>query len=178
MMQWQPIETAPKSKETDCGVQGVYILGFCPEPDLCNLESCICVVWWEPNMKGGKGMWYGEGGFETHPTHWMPLPALPGAQHPAHDAPIRFFCHSEDAGYNEFDSLEQAMECAESMLTDARGNAQLDGEWSEEETSICYGTVIGEAVEVKNDEGSYDYFISRPGSRPPVTTCNDLPPKG
>ena len=74
---WQPIETAPKSKKTEHGVEGVYILGFCPEPDLSNLESCICVVWWEPNMKGGKGLWYGEGGFETHPTHWMPLPRQP-----------------------------------------------------------------------------------------------------
>ena len=74
---WQPIETAPKSRETEHGVEGVYILGFCPEPDLSNLESCICVVWWEPNMKGGKGMWYGEGGFETRPTHWMPLPRQP-----------------------------------------------------------------------------------------------------
>lgn len=74
---WQPIETAPKSQETECGVEGVYILGFCPDPDLDNLDSCICVVWWEPNMKGGAGMWYGEGSYETHPTHWMPLPAPP-----------------------------------------------------------------------------------------------------
>lgn len=88
---------------------------------------------------------------------------------PAHDAPIRFFCHSEDAGYNEFDTLEKALECAESMLTDARGNAQFDGEWCEEETAIRYGAVIGEAVEVRTDEGSYDYFISRPGSHPPPT---------
>lgn len=53
------------------------------------------------------------------------------------------------------------------MLTDARDNARFEGEWREEETAICYGAVIGEAVEVKNDEGSYDYFISRPGIQPP-----------
>lgn len=176
MMEWQPIETAPKSKKTEHGVEGVYILGFCPEPDMSNLESCICVVWWEPNMKGGKGMWYGEGGVETHPTHWMHLPSVPSAQQPTHDTPIRFFCHSEDAGYNEFDTLDKAVECADSMLDDARGNAQLDGEWREEETAIRYGTVIGEAVEVRTDEGSYEYFISRPGSHPPEATCNDLPP--
>ena len=29
---WQPIETAPKSKKTEHGVEGVYILGFCPSP--------------------------------------------------------------------------------------------------------------------------------------------------
>lgn len=161
-MEWQPIETAPKSKETENGVEGVYLLGYCPEPDLSNLESCICVIWWEPNMKGGKGMWYGEGGFETHPTLWMPLPAVPGVARLDQPTPIRFFCHSEEAGYNEFDSLAEAVECAESMLTDARDNARFEGEWREEETAICYGAVIGEAVEVKNDEGSYDYFISRP----------------
>lgn len=98
------------------------------------------------------------------------------ASQPAHDAPIRFFCHSEDAGYNEFDSLDKALECAESMLTDARGNAQFDGEWSEEETAIRYGAVIGEAVEVRTDEGGYEYFVSRPGSHPPAATCSDLTP--
>lgn len=96
---------------------------------------------------------------------------------PTHDAPIRFFCHSEDAGYNEFDTLDKAVECADSMLDDARQNAQFDGEWREEETSIRYGTVIGEAVEVRTDEGGYEYFISRPGSHPPAEMCN-LPTSG
>lgn len=75
---WRPIETAPKSRHVGDGqIEGVYLLGYCPEPDASNLESCVCVVWWEPLMKQGRGMWYGEGGYETHPTHWMPLPALP-----------------------------------------------------------------------------------------------------
>lgn len=74
---WQPIETAPKSTAIGNAVHGIYILGYCPEPDICNLESAICVVWWEPLMKKGKGMWYGEGGFEVIPTHWRPLPAPP-----------------------------------------------------------------------------------------------------
>ncbi|MDQ0035882.1 hypothetical protein J2W30_003655 [Variovorax boronicumulans] len=75
---WMPIESAPKSR--DCGdgrIEGVYLLGFCPEPDVCNLESAVCVVWWEPLMNKGKGMWYGEGGFETRPTLWQPLPPAP-----------------------------------------------------------------------------------------------------
>lgn len=75
--EWQPIETAPKSTVNGRDVHGVYILGFCPDHDACDLESCICVVWWEPLMNSGSGMWYGEGGYETHPTHWMPLPAAP-----------------------------------------------------------------------------------------------------
>lgn len=76
--EWQPMETAPK-----CTTDGkriltsYYILGYCPEPDMCNLDSAICVIWWEPFMKGGKGMWYGEGGYEVHPTHWMSLPTIP-----------------------------------------------------------------------------------------------------
>lgn len=74
---WRPIETAPKSTADGDHVHGIYIIGFCPEPDMCNLESAVCVVWWEPLMKGGAGMWYGEGGYETKPTHWMPLPQPP-----------------------------------------------------------------------------------------------------
>jgi len=77
--QWQPIESAPKSTAVGNDVHGIYILGYCPEPDICNLESAICVVWWEPLMKKGKGMWYGEGGYEVTPTHWMPLPNPPDA---------------------------------------------------------------------------------------------------
>jgi hypothetical protein len=63
--QWQPIETAPKD--------GTEILGFTrygKRPD----EFEIYVVWWD-------------GGWEAHgcstafaaPSHWMPLPAPPGA---------------------------------------------------------------------------------------------------
>ena len=74
---WQDIATAPKSSTDGRNVDGIYLLGYCPEPDACNLQSYICIVWWEPNMKGGKGMWYGEGGYEVHPTHWMPLPPPP-----------------------------------------------------------------------------------------------------
>ena len=113
-------------------------------------------------MKGGKGMWYGEGGFETHPTHWMTLPAVPGAQRLDHQIPIRFFCQSEYVGYYTFESLAEAVEYAESMLADARDNARAEGEWGEEETAICYGAVIGEAVEVRTAEGGYEYFISNP----------------
>ena len=78
---WLPIASAPKSRDAGEGrIEGAYLLGFCPEPDMCNLESAVCVVWWEPLMNKGKGMWYGEGGFETHPTHWQPLPAAPTLQ--------------------------------------------------------------------------------------------------
>jgi len=78
---WQPIETAPKSTYVDteygADVSGKYLLGFCPEPDMCNLEVAIRIIWWEPLMNGGKGMWYGEGSYGVHPTHWQPLPPPP-----------------------------------------------------------------------------------------------------
>lgn len=76
--------------------------------------------------------------------------------------PINFFCYSQDAGYNEFSSGEEAYNCAVSMLQDARDNAQDDGEWSEESVAITYGAVFGTAVEVAESHGSYDYYISSP----------------
>ncbi|MDA8449802.1 hypothetical protein M4R23_08910 [Acidovorax sp. GBBC 3332] len=76
---WEPIQTAPKSRADGSDVHGIYLQGYVPDPDICNLESCICVVWWEPLMNKGRGLWYGEGGHEVMPTHWRPLPAPPAA---------------------------------------------------------------------------------------------------
>lgn len=75
---WRPIETAPKSQSRDVPggklVTGVYILGFCPEEGV-RPESCISVIWWEPNIDGG--VWYGEASHAVNPTHWRPLPEPP-----------------------------------------------------------------------------------------------------
>lgn len=98
----------------------------------------------------------------THPA----LSAELEAQYPS-EHPTKFFCYSEDIGYQEFGTLDGAITCAESMLSDARDNADLEGEWSEEETSISYGSVIGEAVEIVRGDGGYEYSISRPGNQPP-----------
>ncbi len=76
---WEPIETAPKSRADGSHVHGIYLQGYVPDADACNLESNICVVWWEPHMNKGRGLWYGEGGHEVKPTHWRPLPAPPTA---------------------------------------------------------------------------------------------------
>jgi|JI10StandDraft_1071094.scaffolds.fasta_scaffold87191_8 hypothetical protein len=76
--------------------------------------------------------------------------------------PIKFFCYSQDAGYNEFSSGDDAFNCAVSMLDDARANARDDGEWSEESVAITYGAVFGTAVEVSEAYGSFDYYISSP----------------
>lgn len=79
MSGWKLIATAPKSKgvKTKHGthVTGIYLLGYCPEYEAVDPKSCICVIWWEPEMSGG--VWYGEGADEVHPTHWMHLPEPP-----------------------------------------------------------------------------------------------------
>lgn len=82
---WRPIATAPKSTVTGSGVQGVYLLGFCPDESM-SPEACIDVVWWEPltaSEDGTLGGWYGNGAMEVRPTHWMPLPEAPPAANPA-----------------------------------------------------------------------------------------------
>ena len=99
MNTWQPIASAPKSKVTAVqflpaeidAIQGKrraeglyvkahYILGYCPDED-SDLTACICVIWWdnlsESPQNAPRFGWIGEGGFEMHPTHWMPLPAPP-----------------------------------------------------------------------------------------------------
>lgn len=71
-------------------VAGVYLLGFCFDPDLdFDPQACIDIVWWEPllpNRAGGRGKWCrnnaGEA-IEVSPTHWQPLPAAP-TQEPSH----------------------------------------------------------------------------------------------
>ena len=77
MNEWHPIETASKSTSKDVPggklVRGIYLLGFCPEEG-ASPESCIEVIWWEPNIDGG--VWY-QGHHDVNPTHWMPLPEPP-----------------------------------------------------------------------------------------------------
>ena len=78
-MDWQPIETAPKSTTPVAGgnlVDGYYILGYCPEEG-ASPASCMTVVWWEPYEHHNRGAWKSDGDYEVHPTHWMPLPEPP-----------------------------------------------------------------------------------------------------
>lgn len=80
-MEWQSIETAPKSTSVDVPggkhVNGIYILVYCPDDTAIDPASCITVCWWEPNMDGGIGRWQGDADVPYHPTHWMPLPPPP-----------------------------------------------------------------------------------------------------
>ena len=69
MSEWQPIETAPKD--------GTYILGFC--------AASVMIVYWsgaeEPTEAVGDNWYERDTGFalDIELTHWMPLPAFPGA---------------------------------------------------------------------------------------------------
>jgi hypothetical protein len=80
-MAWRPIETAPKALPVPSPggmlVRAIYILGYCPDESAVDPSSCICVVWWEPQLDGG--CWQGEGDMRMRPTHWMPLPPSPEA---------------------------------------------------------------------------------------------------
>lgn len=73
-MDWQPIETAPKPG-LGAAPNERYVLGFIPDEDAVDLNSCMSVVWWEPVMRGGT--WWCDGDYAVHPTHWMPLPKPP-----------------------------------------------------------------------------------------------------
>lgn len=77
---WQPIATAPKSVDLGRGrIKAIYFLAYCPDPEAVEMESCVCVCWWEPLMNNGKGQWFGEGNYPLRPTHWQPLAAPPVA---------------------------------------------------------------------------------------------------
>lgn len=79
MSEWQRIETAPKSLANGSHIQGIYLLGFCPEEGV-DPKGCIEIIWWEPlteSFSGELGCWFGASAWEMHPTHWMPLPTPP-----------------------------------------------------------------------------------------------------
>ena len=77
---WQTMDTAPKSERIGASIRSHYILGYCPEDGVRDPQSCLVVIWWEPNMDnldGTKGLWWCDGEFEAHPTYWHPLPNAP-----------------------------------------------------------------------------------------------------
>jgi hypothetical protein len=71
-MNWQPIETAPKTDPVE--MRAICLLGWCPDPGALN-DGDIRVIWWEPRWKGGA--WNSDRDLVEHPTHWMPLPEPP-----------------------------------------------------------------------------------------------------
>lgn len=89
-MNWQPIETAPKSVVDGNSLKGIYLLGYCPEADMeesgLSPEACIDIIWWEPlqcGKDGKRGVWRANAfseAVEVKPTHWMPLPEPPSAE--------------------------------------------------------------------------------------------------
>ncbi len=74
-MNWQPIETAPKSKDNYIAIP---ILAFCPNEHtgLGTSDDRIRIIWWEPGLK----RWADDRDIPNHyirPTHWMSLPEPP-----------------------------------------------------------------------------------------------------
>ena len=62
-MNWQPIETAPKTGD---------IL-------LCRGDRCYVGQWITNSLIHNRDCWMIHGGSTVNPTHWMPLPPLPNA---------------------------------------------------------------------------------------------------
>jgi hypothetical protein len=71
---WQPIETAPKSSKDDYKARA--FIAWCPD-DTAPDGGDQRVVWWEPRMNKGAGLWWGDRDLEEHPTHWKPLGPSP-----------------------------------------------------------------------------------------------------
>jgi hypothetical protein len=62
-MEWQPIETAPKSS------RNILMFGDGPA-----MWDCVYVGVWNKHC----GLWEGVPGYSVvHPSHWMPLPPSP-----------------------------------------------------------------------------------------------------
>lgn len=83
---WQLINSAPKSVAEGSTIRGVYLLGFVPADTDIDPQTGVMAIWWEPltrctsgKRRGLMGVWFGEGGLEVEPSHWMPLPLAPFA---------------------------------------------------------------------------------------------------
>ena len=76
MSGWQPIETAPKNEAGE--MMGPTILIYYDADELC------WPAYWGPNPQAhAEGAWlsYDDGVFDERcVTHWMPMPAPPGAR--------------------------------------------------------------------------------------------------
>ena len=71
MVEWQPIETAPKD--------GTFILTFCGGGE----AWCPTISRWNGDGWGDEHSTFHIQGL-NYPTHWMPLPPPP-TQEPTHD---------------------------------------------------------------------------------------------
>ena len=69
MTEWQPIDTAPKTKKRILAIKKktIKIVVYYP----------FLKEWGNPQEWGGDGTWM--------PTHWMPLPAPPKAREKTDD---------------------------------------------------------------------------------------------
>ena len=82
---WQPIETAPRDATAILVMRDIWPGARSGRAEECNGRNTYVASWW-PDERGGHGAWicYMDAVLDpecpVEPTHWMPLPALPGAQ--------------------------------------------------------------------------------------------------
>ena len=82
---WQPIETAPRDATAILVMRDIWPGARSGRAEECNGRNTYVASWW-PDERGGRGAWicYMDAVLDpecpVEPTHWMPLPALPGAQ--------------------------------------------------------------------------------------------------
>ncbi|AZZ20260.1 hypothetical protein [Klebsiella sp. LY] len=77
----------------------------------------------------------------------------------------KFFMYSDDAGFEKYQTREEAIKAAEEMIDDYRGDAG-DG-WPEEAGTTCWGVIIQQATECDYEKpsaengwlGSCDYRL-------------------
>ena len=100
MMEWQPIETAPKDGtwilvwggSADDGHETYHLTWNDPEKQadqdavIASINSRPVVAFWKDSESYNRGDWSyaawdcGWRNFYENPTHWMPLPPPPGAE--------------------------------------------------------------------------------------------------
>lgn len=68
----------------------------------------------------------------------------------------RWFTHSEESGYQPRKTRKEAIDAASHELSEERGNANIEGEWSSNAESIVWGCVMGGVKAQQDESGSVD----------------------
>lgn len=82
---WQPIETAPMDGCAVLVMRDIWPGTALGRAEECNGHNTYVAAWWAKEGSDGMGRWvcYMDAVFDPTcpiaPTHWMPLPAAPGA---------------------------------------------------------------------------------------------------
>lgn len=69
-----------------------------------------------------------------------------------------WFCYGADDGFSVFNTEEEAIARAESLIEMYRGSAFSDGEWDDDVVSVCYGRIYKRATEIRTIDANYFDF--------------------